>query len=292
MARRGRHRSEAQKAVSARLCSELALLGTLLLHAMLFYAFRGSTAPDVRIAPRNAPECVWVSPAASQTWEKEIYAWCLLADPTLLSLPDERYGFARVRRGERVLPHRSTPAFEVPDETEETAAFPPLRLSPPALDVANALANRWPAAELPALEPPRLARLPEGVLWRFPDGTVLSGVPELDMDEVVAALREGPLPTCPTGIGLARAEAGPTVGLGQTGAPGRVRVLQQCSNQRLDDLLVRTLRRALARLDQDSATVATGKDASCFPTPGGSIAFEVEWRLVRVPPETPAPDTE
>jgi len=273
-------KQQKRKAASERLCSELALLTTLLLHAGLLYGFKVQTCVGRHVAAVSEPDCILVSPATElpqrpgpRDWEKQIHAWCFLADPTLMTLPDDTVGFGEVRRNERSLPVTEAPVFQCTVALIEERQLDELTLSSALASVDHEVSAKWPLAELPRRETPPTCRLPDGLLWRLADGTVLRDVPDVAEEDVREALAEGSSPSEASRIEIDR-----------TGEFGRIHVRRGCGNPRLDLLLVRALRKRMFRSEFQGESATAKASSDCIPALGKQSAFEVEWRLARLEP--------
>ena len=266
-------RSSARKkkklASSARLCTELALLGTLLFHGLFYLAFKPKPVQSHRARDYIEPEIVLLPPYSrwSKAWERQLYSWSILADPTLLALPHPEYGFAEIRENERILPHASAPdhSLEIPLAQETTV--PELQLVGPLLPIETQVRKTWPLHLPKKVEQKPASALPSAILWRFPSGQTLVDPPSLDRDTAAELLREGPVPESYTGLEIALPEEFP-----------RVRLVNRSGNTALDRLAQRRVRQQVF-----AATVAgqLPDDAlSWLPDAGETVELEVEWRLV------------
>lgn len=251
---------------------EVALLCALFLHVAFLYAFR--IRPNERpqwTSSASTPDCVFLSPPGEASeWEREIRAWCSLADPTLLSLPNESRGFSRVRREERVLPYSAVPPYEYASSFAQEPAFPELALSDEPRPLQDEVSRTWRTTPAPVPADPPTTPLPDGIVWRLPGGTVLSGMPDLPEDDVRKASASTP-PTGCTRLEVIRDQR-----------RLRVRVRRPCGNSQLDLLLLATVTRAVRRLERQEELGKTVADSVLYPSvPGDIRTVEVEWRLLR-----------
>ena len=262
------------KAPSGRLVAELAVLGVLLLHVAFFYLFRVQSGGGREVPADTIPDCVFVSPLAdAAAWEKELRAWCFLADPSLFTLPDEERGFSSVRETEHTLPMTEPPVFQPALKLAEERPFPQILLAPGLPPFDREISEKWTYARPPLPEVPPTVRLPQGVFWRFTDGTRLTDLPAPDNAEARKTTSEGGAPTASTLLEISFASSLP-----------RVLVRRSCGNRLLDQMAVRELRKAV--LKREEVALQNGPAVSWFPAAGQRSAFEVEWRLL--PTETAA----
>ena len=255
----------------------IALLLALFFHVLFLYAFRVKGPLPRETAPAaEDPPVVFLSPASqSEPWERELRAWCDMADPTIFSLPHEVLGFSSVREGPRVLPVQDPPAYEFDAALLTERELEALVLAEKAPPMERRIAETWPRPAPEAPAPAPSGALAPGLIWRRPDGTRLGDVPDLDAEAVFDALsREKP--------------EGPTrVLLVYEGGRPRVHVRAPSGNRALDLLLVRTVSRLLADVHR-SAEYGRGNGAAPYewlPGPGERAEIEVEWRLVPEPEE-------
>ncbi len=203
----------------------------------------------------------------ARRWERDIWTWADLEDPTLFALPNEHLGFSRVRQERRVLPYTEVPAYRYattfPAETIQDGG--PLAARPPPLDKAVSLTWSDRLPPIPA-EPP-LGRAPTRVIWRFPDGRLIEDAPALPGEGADKALLARKL-TGPTRIQLIRSEN-----------RLRVAVRQSCGNVELDRLAFDALVHKAGEYQRRQNAGGSVKAASWFPGAGKSVMLEVEWRL-------------
>ncbi len=282
-------------ASSERLCTELALLGTLLLYCVFSYAFRIAPPESRQVTVAEEPDCILLTPLSmissrspEGAWEREVHAWCLLADPTLMSLPNDRVGFGSVRSGERILPNTPIPLYECPVALDEETLprSDPLFAELPS--ITDEIRGKWDAVkpQVPPAVP--MLPLPRGVHWRWRDGRLLNDTPEIELAAAQAALRRGERPVGPTVVEVDRSGEARHVGeLGRIhtreGEFARVRVRETCGNTLLDELVVVALRAKL--LSQYRRSTEEGEpvaEREYLPQPGKTLTFAVEWRLMPV----------
>ena len=255
----------------ARKRSGTALLVTLFLHTAFLYGFKARPHGRPQPLHETQPDCVFLSaPGAGAEWEGEIRAWCKLADPTLLSLPNESLGFSRVRRQERVLPYSDVPPYEYSSAFTPERPLPELALAEDPRPLADEISGTWESFPAPVPPDPVATALPEGIIWRLPDGTVLDGMPALPEDDVRVAMAEK-MPTAPTRIEVCR-----------DARRLRVRVRRPSGSPQLDLLLLRVVTQAVGRLDRQEAR-GEPAEGVLYPSGTGDIrTAEVEWRLLPV----------
>ena len=271
-----RKRMQRKLAAAERFSSELALLLSLLVHAALFCCLKIEKRPRNNALANTMPDCVLLSPYSEKArwtgWERELRAWRVLADPTLFTVSDEELGFGYVRRGERELPATEVPAFRYQVSLSEDTPFAAFSLAVPLPGLSNEISAKWRAAPPPLPSAPPVTPLPKGeVIWRLPDGTLLSDVPALNKDELDQALASAGPGDSPTVIEVNR----------ETDLV-RIRVRESCGNPGLDRLLVKTLRKCVIRIRNQKTQPSEQSSVfgDCFPAEGQSRTFEVDWRLL------------
>jgi hypothetical protein len=245
------------------------LLSAVLLHVLFFRAFKAQS-PQASKQPgtRSEPDCVLLSPdRQGWYWEKELRAWCKIADPTLLSLPNETLGFSSVRHQGKIEYYTGAPVFlpQVPLASEASVPELPVNLG---LEVSEAIRKTWPIRppQMPLALPP--SRLPETVLWRLSDGTPLKDLPNYSKEQVLEVVK-----TLPP-AGATRIEVVKSWRL------LRFRVVQSCGNRDLDMLALGDLKEKLQPLSTGSERALSAELESLLPmVDGESHTVEVEWRL-------------
>ena len=258
---------------------------TVFLHAILFYGFSLTPRPVPNRLRLYGPTCALLrTPKRARRWERSLWAWSRIADPTLLALPNERLGFSRVRKEKRVLPYTEIPAYRyVTTYLPETVVRPtPLASPPPPLEKAVSLT--WTDRLPPVPADPPLGSAPTRILWHFPDGRVIDDAPALPETILELALAKGK-PTAPTGIAVIRSEN-----------RLRVAIRASCGNVDLDRMAYDALVRAAGEYQRRQSAGGAAGTASWFPGPGQNVLIEIEWRLAETgtsatdaatPPATP-----
>ncbi len=259
-------------ASSRRLCSELAILATLLIHLALFYSFKMLPPSESQKVSAPEPDCILLSPLAETNkalWEKNLLAWYFLADPTLITLPDDQLGFGVVRNGERIIPLRHTPRFEYTVKLSEEKGQPNFALARHLAPVEPEISDKWSAAGPRMPEAPTVTPLPAGIVWRFPDGMRLPDAPQLDSDKIKTAIQTAKPPLRPT-----------LIEVNQEATFTRVRIRQPSGNLLLDQLAVKQLKQEISRIKRRNHYQQKTETRSYLPKKGQTRCFEVEWRLL------------
>jgi len=112
------------------------LAGACVVCAALGYGLRLKPAPRLQESPQDSTRAVLLPPPTAadiRTWERNLYDWAALRDPTLLVLPNERFGFSRERSARLEVPSAAVPDYEF--------ALPPIA-APSRLSM-NASPARW-----------------------------------------------------------------------------------------------------------------------------------------------------
>ena len=249
----------------------------------LWFSLRIGVPARVPESPQDSTRCVLVSPqgaAGMRAWEQNLYDWAALRDPTLLVLPNERFGFSRERFARLDIPCAPIPPYCF-------SMKPVGQTSPPALalrDTSASLAERVAGAGEPIRplppEPTVVVPLSRGIFWRLPDGRLLSGLSVPDEITVRAALAQGAPVKSPTVLRVSR---------GERLATARVQVIGGCGNVELDALAVVVLRRAVGLQELQDRLPPEGRvRAEYVPAPGGETELQVEWNLgIVAAPVTP-----
>ncbi len=281
-----RRQTRKKKSSSARLVVELAIFGTLALHLLLFYGFRlnrqkqgqvgGVEEPDTLLLTTEPEINSWTEwreflkqSQAVPKWEKEIFGWCLWADPTLLTLPNEEYGFAELRKYERELSVQSVPGYGI--EVEQTAEqkFSQFNLSKQRQPLEKKISAGWQTAKLPKSEVTVPTPLERKIIWRYLDGTLVQQPLTLDAEKVQKAVEIGGKPESPTRIEL-----------NHEGKFTRIIVRRSSGNLQLDKLLVQRLTLELFAHEQALELAKNTTEHRLFPPEEEVSVFEVEWRLL------------
>jgi hypothetical protein len=214
--------------------------------------------------------------ATVQGWHRGLEAWTDLRDPTLISLPNDQYGFSEVLRQAFERPYR---LLGEPDSLVPLA---------PAYDFPPAVLTAAPAVPLVVMDQSRL-RQPEtlpaaqearpwtpGVYWTDELGQVLADVPPLALPEPAAGATP---PTISRPTRLACLPRGQRL---------RVTLLESCGVPALDELAVTHLRRFLAPFADAQPPTLAMRDWLA-----GERQVVVHWRLapqVRVGTDLTVPE--
>ena len=252
---------------SNRLMMELALLGTIALHVSFFYLLKMQTLPPPTPAEARPPPCFLLDTAVQDSiWAKTVAEWQDLAQPTLFSLPIPGKGFF-LDTPEAMLPYSSEPDVPADIVAESGIVFPSLTLANPIPELPEHIQRRYTAPPTIIADRPVPAALPRTVIWRFEDGSFLTGIPDIPEAELKQALTGGTIQN-PT-----RLEA-----LIRAGAPARLYLANSCGNAALDRLALQRVSTKL--LDWERSLVAGQKapELDRFATAIPQV-IETEWRL-------------
>ncbi|MBN2452515.1 MAG: hypothetical protein JXR77_19170 [Lentisphaeria bacterium] len=270
---RRRKRGGTGSSLLALLTALAPLAGASAVCALMYYGLRVRPFIPRTEEIHDQTQCVLVSPSQSagiSQWERDLYTWADLRDPTMLVLPNEKLGFSKERgREPRPVPatlplHRG--GFQAYAEHRPDAIALPRQSEP----LAATLARFWRPAAPPPPEPILIRPLDRGVFWRDPDGSLLPEAPAVSEEDVRGAIAAGVFPKYPTSIEVAR--------LTQPAAPLRVKVARSCGNLALDSLAVEALRRAVGAtaLDEHYGRLQ-GALPGFYPAPGQNRVVEIEW---------------
>ncbi len=260
------------------------LVWTALICTGLWFSLRVGVPARVPESPQDSTRCVLVSPqgtAGIEAWERNLYDWADLRDPTLLVLPNERFGFSRERSAKLDIPCAPVPPYHFSmTPVGQTSPPPaPLRAAPPSLAERVAGAGE-PIRPLPP-EPMVVLPLARGIFWSRLDGRLLSGLPTPDERALRTALAQGLPPKSPTRLRVSR---------GERLAMTRVQVAGECGNAALDALAADLLRRTVGLQELQDRLPPEGRALPEYvPAPGGETEVQVEWGLNAVAaPAAPA----
>jgi hypothetical protein len=243
--------------------------------AGLWYSLRVGLPARVPESPQDSTHCVLVPPPAAGvargSWDAGLYDWVALRDPTLLVLPNERFGFSRERFARLEIPCAPIPPYEFTMAPVGQATPPAIVLRGPAEPLAERVAGSREPIRPPPPEPVVPVPLARGVFWRLPDGRLLSGLPVPDERAVRAAVTPEAPVKAPTRLRVSR---------GERLATTRIQVLSSCGNTALDTWAVDALRRAVSEQElQDRLRPEGRAQAEYLPAPGSDTEVEVEWGL-------------
>ena len=249
-----------------------ALALTVVLHGLIVTAFRSPA--KVVVPPRQLkqdPDSVLLSATGNgYDWESELRAWSRIADPTIMSLPSERFGFSQVRANERVLPLAPMQDYVFSARMLAEPAFKTPALALPSLALPQQLSKTWSVADIPVPDAPPVSEVPRQLFWRRPGGKPLRALPVPSARRVRDLLQEE-MPDAPTRVEIATAAG-----------VHRIRVRQASGNAALDRLAVQTLI-PLVRTPSTSPYAEAEKGApriqAILPAFRGELVAEIEWRL-------------
>jgi hypothetical protein len=250
------------------------LVWAALICAGLWYSLRVAVPARIPESPQDSTRCVLVTPqgaAGLRTWERNLYDWAALRDPTLLVLPNERVGFSRERFAKLDIPCAPVPPYHFSMTPVGQAAPAAIALREQSLSLAERVAGTGEPIRPPPPEPILVVPLSRGIFWRLPDGRLLSGLPTPEERAVRAAMTPETPVKAPTLLRVSR---------GARPATTRIQVIAGCGNATLDTLAVDILRRAVGLQDlQERLPPGEGVRAEYVPAPGGETELQVEWSL-------------
>jgi hypothetical protein len=244
-----------------------ALLASLFIHLLLANQVKvAPSAPPARTAPAE-PECVMIS-AQAQDWEAEVLAWADIHDPTFMTLPNRVYGFGAGQDEEDWKWHQLPPAYEAPAMSVARPVFAAIDLAPAPFPLNAVLADNWPPPAVPVPEV-SVAKLPDGPIWRTPDGQVLSHMPRLEPAELQEALLAGQPEqavqvTVTTQFGIAR-----------------VQLTRSSGNRKLDALALAQVGQRVSMYEGTAGGMSKAESAIFFPPPDEPSVIEIDWRFLQ-----------
>lgn len=253
-----------------RLIMEMAVLVTLLLHALFCSLFR-LREPGEKNAARPVPEAFVTALADGPAPDQEFADWGRLADPTLLTLPNPKLGFSTFLTTD--LPRPYTPLQEQ-HLAPAAPALPPapetvLGAAPAPLETG--LRMHWPV-RLPADDeetPPPAAPAATGMLWHFADGTPIPPPPEVNQEDALRVM------AAHTAAASSRFE----ILLPPPPAAARLRLTDSSGSAVLDQFAYIRLTALLRSWEQQRLNRAPGFPAARFtPETGYAAVVDVEWR--------------
>jgi hypothetical protein len=250
------------------------LVWAALICAGLWFSLRIGVPARVPESPQDSTRCVLVSPqgaAGIRAWERNLYDWAALRDPTLLVLPNERFGFSRERFAKLDIPCEPVPTYRFSMTAVGQTAPPAIALRGRPASLAERVAGAGEPIRPPPPEPIVVVPLSRGIFWRLPDGRRLNGLPEPDERAVRAAQAQGTPAKSPTLLRVSR---------GDRLATTRVQVVSGCGNAGLDALAVGVLRRAVGLQELQDRLPPEGRARPEYvPAPGDETELQVEWSL-------------
>ena len=215
-------------------------------------------------------------PPWQMKWQQHVLAWIDLLDPTIISLPNQTYGFSQIRNME----------FERPFADFERMAFAgryAQRPTPPSLQLTLGVDDLLQYMERSRrMIPPAMAGTQQqvesralGIVWTDENGRTVDGLPVLDLGAY--------------GIDLTvmRRTTGPTrIRVSPYYDQFRVRLIRSCGDTDLDAAAVTHLRRLFSS-DNKNQTVLARKAS---PWLGEDSRFDVHWRFLGAVIEEPEAD--
>jgi len=253
--------------------------GAVLFHAFFVFAFRSIPFSAPKPYVETGPLCALLPPREqARGIMRDLWVWTDLADPTLLSLPNERYGFSRMLNTRPRPPYSGIPGylplfFYTPESPVEEP--PPLPRWP---SLPDQLALSWQPHAAPVPADPDLGALPRGALWRFPDGRIVTDGPTVSPEQIRAATQD---------LDIQEAHAARIEIIRKINRL-RVIVRRTSGSPQLDRLaaavLIRTGGLILRRIE-------AGREQhvpSWLPDEDGARTIEFEWRLLAAAPAGPA----
>ena len=274
MSSRRRKRRQDGNSLVALMLAATPLGGACLVCAAIAFGLRLPPPSEEPEEARNNTRCIMVSaPDAPdiRPWERDLYTWVTLRNPTVLILPNERLGFSRVRARTLRVPIAPIPAYTFTEKPAREQPHVPIALRGDSLDFPEKIVLAWQPFPPPVVDPVPVEPLPHGIFWRRSDGQLVGDVPPLDEAAVRAAFAESSVPVAPTILLVSRPVEARAI---------RVRVLQSCGNTSLDLLAVNVIRKAVGELElRERQAGEEDPRPSYFPALGGTSRLEVEWDL-------------
>lgn len=257
-----------------RLFTELAILCAVAIHVFLVAGFRISTAPKQTEVQKTEPQCFLLAPHqyASSRWEQKLWWWTRMKDPTLLSQPDEQYGFSDVRTDPLSWPYTAPPSYRFTAAlTGEPEPFP-IQLLGKYPGVSDKISTSFPRVEVEVPHIDITMSLPEKVIWRTVDSSLIKSPPAMKMSrQKLNDLLQSTSVTAPTTIEVMRHQ-----GL------ARARIRESCGNQQLDLLALDALQEGLEDLPENAPeTVHADAIPPYVPEQGDTRVIDIEWRLMQ-----------
>jgi len=258
------------------------LAGAAVVCAAVYYGLRLTAVAVATESAQDSTCCVLLPPpeaADIRTWERNLYDWAALRDPTLLVLPNERFGFSRERFAKLEIPSAAVPPYHFSLRPVRPEPLPPVVLCGRVASLPERVASAGEPIQPPPVEPVLVEPLPQMTFWRLPDGRMVSGLPAFDERQVREAVAVGPAPKSPTTLRVSRVERLATA---------RIVVTGSSANPALDGLALSVLRRAVGV--QEMLERLPGKTLprpDYLPPFGQDLEVQVEWATS--PPAAVAP---
>ena len=246
----------------------LAMLGAVALHALAFHVVGVRPAPPARLRRPPAPACMMAPDAEStEGFFRSLNDWCLLQDPTLLTLPNYDLGFSQVLASPRQPSHTPPPDEAIIVKADPEKPFAALALTAGSGSLSAQRQVAFPLFHREA--PVESARsLPAQVLWREPDGKAVEKPPKLPDKDVATALASARV-TAPTRVEIDRA-----------GDACRIVLRGSSGNPALDQMALTAIGQRVAVAEGQALCSREGLAGPFSPEPGNRRTIEVEWRLM------------
>lgn len=217
------------------------MLGTLLLHALPFIIYIEDSNALPTDKEIQEPEFAYIDLNNPQgELEHEIAHWVNVGDPTLLTVPNEYFGFSIIRNGKRQLPVKNISEYSFTIETTDEMPFIDINLGETFANLPNEISYAW-QLNLTAIPekmlPPSKSVYPNSFIWRLLDGRVIN-LP-LPKDEMVKQELEKTMLTANATRFLIYRISKDRV---------RVRVEKSCGNKELDLMAIKVLKGQIANI--------------------------------------------
>ena len=173
------------------------LAGAAVVCTAVYYGLRLTTVATATESAQDSTCCVLLPPpeaADIRTWERNLYDWAALRDPTLLVLPNERFGFSRERFAKLEIPSAAVPPYHF--------SMPPVRLEPPppvvlcgrVASLPERVASAREPIRPPPVEPVLVEPLPRVTFWRLLADACCANLPAFD-ERQCGGVAVGPAPS-------------------------------------------------------------------------------------------------
>ena len=254
---------------SRRFLCEVSLAAALLLHVLIFCLLQVRPSEAKTAGRRNSAACTSFQPTGG-AWEQQLFAFCDIHDPSLLTEANARHGFSACLSIPPASPLSNTTLRPPEPVRQTTAQFPAAPIAIPFPAIPETIGQNWPLVIPATHEEAPPGKLPAVTLWRFADGTLLAPAPGNPQNEEGKS-GANPPPTAPCRF---------EVRLPQTPFQSRIRLTDSSGNPRLDRLALQLLSTRVRQWEQLRLAKKNSRETARFAADTEfTQIIEVEWRL-------------
>jgi len=273
---------EKKKAVSKRITVELAILATVAIHVAMSLLVVEKKSKTNHYLNTQKEYCQYLNLNLDRTPStKKFIQELKVLDPTLLSLPNELFGFSLVRALPRKLPYTKNQPYDLTIKPIPENKFPYIPLTTPFLKLKQQIIKQWQIVKPTTIKRIPPPKLPNKLLWRLSDGTIINNINNIKIENIQKCLNKKTPVTKPTTIEISNFNNIIRIRLkyknNKTGS---------CGNPKLDAIAIETIKKQI-RIQQLHRQKNIQPPNTLIPKEKEAIHIQVEWLLLSILQQNP-----